>query len=88
MYDDREMTAKARQAARDPFLEQADPGGELRRTGAGGRSSVSRGGAKAVLYAPRLQVGRDPRPKEEKLTPPTGRSTSCLGIVQVSLVER
>jgi hypothetical protein len=65
------MTAKARQAARDPFLEQADRGGELRRTGAGGRSSVSRGGAKAVLYAPRLQAGRDSRPKEEKLTPPS-----------------
>ena len=31
MYDGREMTAKARQAARDRFLEQVDPTGELRR---------------------------------------------------------
>ena len=31
MYDGREMTAKARQAARDRFLEQVDPAGELRR---------------------------------------------------------
>ena len=31
MYDGREMTAKARQAARDRFLEQVDPLGELRR---------------------------------------------------------
>ncbi len=30
MYDGREMTAKARQAARDRFLEQVDPDGELR----------------------------------------------------------
>lgn len=31
MYDGREMTAKARQAAGDRFLEQVDPTGELRR---------------------------------------------------------
>ena len=31
MYDGREMTAKARQAARDRFLEQVDPIGDLRR---------------------------------------------------------
>ncbi len=31
MYDGREMTAKARRAARDRFLEQVDPSGELRR---------------------------------------------------------
>ena len=31
MYDGREMTAKARQAARDRFLEQVDPTGDLRR---------------------------------------------------------
>lgn len=31
MYDSREMTAKARQAARDRFLEQVDPTSELRR---------------------------------------------------------
>lgn len=30
MYDGREMTAKARQTARDRFLEQVDPTGELR----------------------------------------------------------
>ena len=31
MYDGREITAKARQAARDRFLEQVDPNSELRR---------------------------------------------------------
>jgi hypothetical protein len=33
IYDGREMTAKARQAARDRFLEQVDPTGDLRRKG-------------------------------------------------------
>jgi hypothetical protein len=32
MYDGREMTAKARRAFRDRFLEQVDPSGELRRS--------------------------------------------------------
>ena len=31
IYDGREMTANARQAARDRFLEQVDPTGDLRR---------------------------------------------------------
>jgi hypothetical protein len=31
MYNGREMTAKARQAARDRFLDQVDPTSELRR---------------------------------------------------------
>jgi hypothetical protein len=53
IYDGREMTAKARQAARDRFLEQVDPTGDLRRKG--------------KLYVRCLPVGRDSRPEEERV---------------------
>jgi len=68
MYDGREMTAKARQAARDRFLEQVDPAGELRRKDPAEAARRAEAARKAVLYAPRLPVGRDSRPKEQKLT--------------------